>query len=257
MAKLKFAGISALTLSVLLSATSVLGAGWWDSTFDSDGFAILSFTNYEDSILGTAAQSDGKIVAVGQSYTSSSSPQNIEWAIARFAANGTPDSSFGTGGKVRPALSSATDTLRDVAIQSNGKIIVVGDAGAQFTIGRLNSDGTFDTTFDTDGLVNVGGLLAAYAVVIQPDQKIVVAGSKQAGDATLDVLLARFETNGALDNTFGTSGVVTTSLSSSNDVPTSVRLQSDGKIVMTAYGGPSSNVDSYVLRYTASGALDT
>ncbi|MFM8871303.1 MAG: hypothetical protein ACKOFD_06960, partial [Actinomycetota bacterium] len=265
MAKLKFAGIAALTLSVLLSATSVLGAGWWDSTFDSDGFATLSFTNFDDNLLSTAVQSDGKVVAVGLSQTSSSSPNNNEWAIARFNANGTLDSSFGTGGKVRPTLTTGSDVLRGVALQSDGKIVVVGNTQPvsntyQFTVGRLNSDGTFDTTFDSDGLANLGAVDSyAFAVAIQPDQKIVVAGKAKANiaDTTYDLVLARFESNGALDSTFGTSGVVTTQLSSSDETPASVLVQSDGKIVVAAYGGPSSSVDSYVLRYTSSGVLDT
>lgn len=122
----------------------------------------------------------------------------------------------------------------DVAIQANGKIVVAGGSWATpATLARFNSDGSLDVSFGEDGRVS-GAVLPA-AVIIQPDQKIVIAGWT-AGP--FDFGLARYNPNGTLDASFDGDGVATTDFfGESPDVASSIALQADGKMVAGGYAG--------------------
>ena len=129
------------------------------------------------------------------------------------------DSTFGVGGKVATSFPGGLDTANDVAVQSDGKIVVAGSSGSDFALTRYNTNGTLDATFGTGGRVNtdfptgMGGL--GNALVIQPDGKIVVAG--QATDPTSPTntgfALVRYNTNGSLDTSFDGDGRVVTFIS--------------------------------------------
>ena len=152
-------------------------------------------------------------------------------SMASAVADGALDTTFGTGGKVTTTI-RGLDEGKAIAIQSNGKILVVGDDMANFEIVRYNTDGSLDTTFDTDGKVttDIGTSTAdtANAVAIQSDGKIDVAGSSNN-----DFAIARYATDGSLDTTFDTDGKVTTDIgTSSSDTGSAVAIQSDSKIVV-------------------------
>lgn len=185
-----------------------------------------------------------------------------------YAQPGVPDSTFSLDGKVITAIGNADEYGRSVAIQADGKIVVAGysdtGSGYDFVLIRYNDDGTLDNTFGTGGMVltDFGSSTdQAFSVTIQPDGKIVVAGK---GDdfftdipANYEIALARYNTDGTLDNTFGTAGKVLTDVgSSASDHGYSVAIQTDGKIVVAGSSDNGSSVDFALLRYNSDGSLD-
>lgn len=156
-----------------------------------------------------------------------------------------------------------------VAIQSDKKIVVVGQAnsttGMDFAVARLNLDGTLDTTFGTGGKFNVnfngGGLNTdfANAVAIQPDGKIVIAGQGSASGSSKPIALARLNTNGTLDSTFGNGGLASIASPSGIRTVNALAIQPDGKFVVGGAKSPTtSNGRQFVARVLADGSgLDT
>ncbi len=145
-----------------------------------------------------------------------------------------------------------------MAIQSDGKIVVAepynNGSDLDFAVARYNSDGSLDTSFDGDGKVttDIDSGDAALAMVIQSDGKILLAGY---GGGYKYFALARYNSDGSLDNTFGTGGKVTTDIGGSYDLVYDIAIQSDGKIIVTgdSYNG---NYDFALARYTSNGSLD-
>ena len=129
-----------------------------------------------------------------------------------------------------------------------------------FALARYNADGSLDTSFDSDGKLttNVYGNDVAYAISIQSDGKIVVAGS--SGNAlSRSFSLARYNADGSLDSTFDSDGKLTTSFGGFA-YAYGVAIQSDGKIVVA--GGVANdlsptNSDFALARYNPDGSLDT
>ena len=161
---------------------------------------------------------------------------------------------FGGVGKVTTNLGFVG---RSVALQPDGKIVVAGGGGGNdFTLTRYNANGSLDTSFNSTGSVTTdfGPSDIGYSVAIQPDGKIVVAGEGNSNFA-----VARYNTNGNLDASFGGTGKVTTDFELfDNNVGTSVAVQPDGKIVVAGYSYDAlSRYVFSVARYNTNGSLDT
>ena len=240
--------------------------GGLDTAFDSDGRVTTSFGTSSDVADAVAIQADGKIVTVGSSDSSSA---NSDFAIARYHADGSLDTSFDGDGKVTVNF-GGDDEAFDVAIQPDGKIVVVGkvqtptSSKAKVGIARFNSDGTLDTTFDTDGLVAVDIQTIgeeARGVAIQTDGKIVVAGQTFSSFSTsgLDYFVARFNSNGSFDTSFDSDGKVIIDFAGDRDQGSDVAIQSDGKIVVAGRADvqPLGPFDFGVARLNSNGSLDT
>src|ERR1041385_6325307 len=157
------------------------------------------------------------------------------------AAAGDLDPTFGTGGMLMTDINRSTAIGNAVAIQADGKLVVVGTAYRQndfsdedFVVTRYNTDGTLDNTFGRGGKVRTDfpGLAAVpSAVVIQTDGKIVVAGgafSQFTFAGNFEVV--RYKPNGSLDRSFGNGGIVTTTFPEGS-YAFDVALQPDGKII--------------------------
>ena len=184
-------------------------------------------------------------------------------------AGGLFDTTFDVDGKaflVPPLFTNFTGSA--AAMQADGKIVVVGSSqgllSRSILVARLNADGTPDATFDTDGLVTigtgaVGSFFAGNAVTIQPDGKIVVAGTAKIG-ADEDFYVARLKTDGSLDTSFATDGKRTISFNlggADNDRANGVTLQADGKIVIVGEVQQGANdFDFGFARLLADGSLD-
>jgi len=250
---------------LLLRWHAAAAPGDLDSTFGMAGVVSADFANGYDEGRCVVVQGDGKILVAG------SSNQNMgtfdDFAVARFNADGTPDASFGAGGKVVTDGAVNQDIAYGMALQTDGKIVVVGGSAAgsyyDFGIFRYNSDGTLDTTFGTGGkvLTDFGGYSDyARGVVVQSDGKIVVAGYSEDAAEFRSFALARYNVNGTLDTAFGTGGKATTAFSDTAK-GLGVVLQSDGKIVLagqTGGGPPSYNPADFALaRYNNNGTPDT
>ncbi|MEP6617326.1 MAG: hypothetical protein ABJA57_12135, partial [Ginsengibacter sp.] len=178
----------------------------------------------------------------------------------------TLDPTFGASGKVGPFLNGFTPSKYDKAmvVDASGKILIAGSSNGRFAVMRLNSDGSSDNTFGSNGLaeINKPGL-AAEAVAIQSDGKIILAGYKQAGQGNdaYDIEAIRLNTDGTTDDTFGSNGVQIITITN-DDKAFSVIVQPDDKIVIGGYVNTAPNLfdastdDFIVLRLTATGPLD-
>jgi uncharacterized delta-60 repeat protein len=190
----------------------------------------------------------------------------VATAIPAFATPGDLDTTFSGDGLVTTDFGGPSNqTGTDVAIQADGKIVVVGHTGnspaMNFAVARYNTDGTLDTTFDSDGLVTtdftVGDTDGPNSVAIQGDGKI-VAGGVTTISGVVNFALARYNTDGSLDTTFDTDGLVTTAFTGDDATLNSVAIQSNGKIVAAGYIRDPSAVKSFALaRYNTDGSLDT
>lgn len=243
-------------LIIGLASSFGLGApGDLDTSFGVGGKVVTPVGSGRDLAQAIAVQPDGKMVVVG-------SAQN-DFAVLRYNADGTLDSGFGTGGKVITSVSTFSDEANAIALQTNGKIVVVGLAGQDFGVVRYNSDGTLDTSFGTAGTIvtHISGFDIAEALIIQPDGKIVAAGTTDLTQIVSKFALVRYNADGTLDTTFGTAGKVISEVSSRGGVAHAAVLQSDGKIVI----GGESNVDVgqstlyklTVARYNSNGSIDS
>lgn len=276
----------------------LLSAGAFDPTFGTGGVAspgtsIKEYGNaialYPDAQGATA----GDVVAAG--YVTEKNG-NQDFALFRYTPSGKPDASFGKNGEVTTAVSSyGYAAVQDVAIQADGKVVVVGYGSGtsvkgnsyDFVVARYNVNGSLDTTFGSGGLVttNFSGSgdarHASYdyptSVFIQPDGKIVAAGITCGPTDTIGpdnhIALVRYNSNGTLDTSFGVGGKVSTA---HTVIPGSLAdpshptqgdtwardavLQADGKILVSGYtevtAGLSTSYEAFVVRYNSNGTLD-
>jgi uncharacterized delta-60 repeat protein len=198
----------------------LLAAGTLDASFSSDGRATIDL-GIGLSVRDVAVQSDGKVVVVGS--TQSATPEMV---IARFNADGTPDTRFGTfgDGTLRFRFGDDDPTgnqLNAVTIQNDGRIVAVGsvrysglfDAGSRFFAMRLLSNGTLDTTFSDDGRRDFdfgSSTAAASDVSVQSDGKILITGHRYpfnlVSTANRDFAAVRVHADGSYDETFGDGG---------------------------------------------------
>ncbi len=228
--------------------------GTLDGTFGAGGIVTTNFNNTFDYIDAVALQTDGKIVAAGYAFNGSF----FQLALARYNLNGTLDNTFGFGGLVTTRFTNFDDLAHAIALQTDGKIIVAGEADTDFAVARYNSDGSLDTTFDGDGKVRTSLVMfdSAYDVAIQLDGKIVAAG--EAGNSNnSDFAVARYNADGSLDAAFDGDGRLTTPIGGSNEIATSLALQADGKIVVGGFTFNGANDDFALVRYNPNGSLDS
>ena len=247
-------------------AVRYTAGGQPDNTFGLNGTATLHTGGYNYSFGPFGAlQDDGKIVMVGTVYTNNSYYRDI--VLVRFNRDGTPDNTFGSGGKVMTAISSYNEEGNGIAIQPDGKIVVAAStpgtcfsdcAGYQFcmpafTVLRFTSNGALDTEFGQSGKSVIPGNSIsggrAVRIAIQPDGKITAVGE------TLDyycddyyggqysssgILIARFDAQGKIDGSFGVNGMVKDAGAISYVAGTA--LQPDGKIIITGTSNQGGNV---------------
>lgn len=228
------------------------------ASFSGDGVAVFGGSaGGEDIGRAVALQADGMIVVAGQ--TSDGGSNDV--LVLRYTSDGTLDSAFnGDGTTVYNGTANNEDIGRAVAVQADGKIVVVGQTSNgtnnNLLVLRYDSNGTLDSTFGTGGAVTFGGGSGASgrAVAIQPDGMIVAAGVTSNGTDS-DLLLVRFDANGSPDAAFGAGGAVTYD-SGSDDAARAVALQPDGKIVVTGFRNNGTKNIALIMRFTANGSLD-
>ncbi len=230
-----------------------------DSSFGNNG-VVLTITPHSSEIQDLAVQTDGKIIAVGYSIIPMVSLTHSQ--LTRYHSNGILDSSFGTGGIVYIPIAYSEQPLA-IDLQPDGKIIVAGfgsnTSGPYFgLVVRFNIDGSLDSSFGTGGVVTTipSPVLSAAltSMKVQPNGKIIAGG----GDNSHNFMLIRYNNDGTLDSSFGTSGVVLTFLDSSAYIMDIV-LQPDGKIIA---GGNTYNANANysrfaLTRYNTDGSLDS
>lgn len=225
-----------------------------DNTFSQDGQLLdfvpqpVAFANFNK----VTVQPDGKVVAVGNSgFPLNGKP--YKFAVARYNTDGTPHASFSNDGWTVTDF-GGDQLANDVVLQPDGKIVVAGERfdhttfNWDFIIVRYHTNGTVDQTFGNNGkvIIDLGKDELATSVVLQPDGKIVVAGSA-SNNSNTDIFLTRLLSNGSPDNSFGTNGKVVSDFGG-QETATALALQQDGKIVVSG--------NDLVVRYNANGVLD-
>ncbi|WP_369173324.1 calcium-binding protein [Streptomyces sp. R28] len=256
--------VAALAFVVAVPHGAFAAPGDLDTTFGTGGKVSITTDTFAEG-QDMAIQPDGRIISVG--WEQDPEFLDSEFALTRHNSDGSVDTSFGGGdGEVLTDFENGEDVAQGVAVQPDGKIVVVGRhqetddefAGCcWFTVARYDADGSVDTSFGGgDGWVSpglAGGAEDAAGVAVQPDGKI-VAGARAGGSFAV----VRYLPDGSPDGAFGGGdGVTITSFSDVGGATAQdMALQPDGKIVLVGYSG-ETNFDFAVARYNSDGSLDT
>jgi len=243
-------------LKVIVGIVRYNSDGSLDLGFDGDGKVEIDIDG-DATPNAVAIQADGKIVVAGTIYINGGD----DFLLLRLNSDGSLDTTFGSDGIVTTNM-SGYDTAADLALQSDGKIVLAGSVydpnafTSDYAVARYNSDGSLDTTFDGDGRVTtlLGGFSRASSVAIQTDGKIVVGGVDESSSA---VAIVRYNTDGSLDSDFGTDGIVTTTLGFGVQPPAVAAIQADNKIVAVATAQGMMGPVWAAVRYNTDGSLDT
>lgn len=250
-----------------------------DTTFNGDGQVLVPFnrlgtTGGEDVATCVTLQADGKILVGGYAQTSLSG--DYDFAVARLNFDGTLDDSFGNAARTTIAFQAGgamDDRASGIDLTSDGKIVVGGTASksfsgnSDFALVRLTSNGSIDPTFSSTGkkliAFNAGGVGEdrATGIVVQPDNRIVIAGSAQVSKrGDYDFAVARVTSTGLMDKSFAKTGKRTIALNvggDRRDEATSVALQGENILLGGAARVDSAgNEDFAVVRLLKNGNLD-
>ena len=235
--------------------------GTLDGDFNLTGQLQIDFNGTDDFPNGMAVRpSDKKIIVGGYTFNG----VGFDFAIAQYLEDGTPDPFFGNNGKVTSPLGT-TAFCEALTLQDDGRIVAAGysfQTRNEFVVARYLEDGTPDESFDVDGFVITpigNGSATANCVLIQPDDKVLVAG-QALNELTLrwEAAIVRYHPNGTLDETFNEDGIATASPGNKDVTITSMARDTDGKIILGGFIGTSpSNNNFTLIRYLPDGQLDS
>lgn len=267
--------VAAALIAALVTATGVFGqtpASNLDPTFGSGGTVRTDFSGNIDQANAVAIQPDGKIVAAGSSFSSSKTVE--DFIVARYNRNGSLDKRFGNNGKITTDFFRNVDSIEALVIQPDGKILVAGFAQLAgnggtprvFALARYTSEGRLDNSFGNGGSLTTsfgGTFAAASAIMLQPDGKIVVAGTAdfnpRVPGSGLDFAVARYHANGSLDASFGDAGKTVFDFFGSFDQANAAALQPDGKIIVVgsaSYDSFNRDIGFALTRFNPDGSTD-
>lgn len=236
----------------LLEERAVLSAGNLDRSWgDFGGTNTYGFSTGVDLARDSAVDKNGRVVMVGQ--IPKGADQQI--GVLRFRADGRLDGTFNGNGKKLISFGTSTyDVPSSIAIQPDGKILIVGYTGSDVAVARLNDNGTFDTTFDGDGLKTIHLSTSAYGtgIGVQSTGKIIVLADAGSSPTNRTLSAIQLNADGSRTGTFTTSTPLVSAMSGR------LVVQSDDKILLTATAALSnSNNDMFVARLLATGGIDT
>ncbi len=223
-----------------------------DTTFGNGGKVITDVIGYySETCKSVAIQNDGKILVGG--YGQESGNDNPYFMIVRYLENGTQDPTFGTNGVVIGDIGVG----HSIQVQNDGKILLGGSSNLSFAIERYTNNGILDNTFGTNGKVTTqfgNSNSYGHSMQLQNDGKIILGGYSSWN--TVDMALARYNTDGTLDNTFGVNGRVITPFGNSSK-GNAIAIQNDGKIILGGHASNNANALNFaLLRYNIDGTLD-
>jgi len=230
-------------------------AGVLDTSFSGDGIATISSAgSSDDRTRGIRVDSGNRPVVFGDaSPVGNFSPRSS--LLARFTTTGAPDASFdGDGLRIIDATTSnGDDFATDMEFANDGDLMVLSVDSDDPIIMRVNSDGTLDNSFGGDGIVTrsfLGGQDVTEDIVVQADGKFIVTGWPvvPAAGGIFHLASMRFDSAGNLDTTWGTTGVVTTNVSSIDRGYDAV-LQPNQRLIIA--GGADNDVRAEIVRYLA------
>jgi uncharacterized delta-60 repeat protein len=259
--------------------------GSFDTTFGAGGIVQTRMGNGPSGIMSMALQPDGKIVAVGNAGLTQKGKNYTTFAVVRYNANGSLDTSFGSGGITLTAIgpgnngidyfpSTFQDCANSVIVDSSGAIIVSGTANPnngslndnRVAVARYKSNGKLDASFGSGGIVfgpQIGGQPTnATSLAKTPSGNIVVGASvSSTSNVSINsggISLFQFTSSGKLDTPFGTNGVVSgvVPAGATTSFVNSLLIQSNGNILAAASSKFATNQQTLVS-FTSTGAIDT
>lgn len=236
-----------------------VSTGSLDNSFGTGGIVKTPVGPSHDGGWFCALQPDEKILVVGPVHNGS----NYDFGIVRLNPDGSLDNTFGSGGKVITPVGSSDDFGWSCVVQPDGKIVVGGRSAVggsnDFALVRYQANGSLDAGFGTGGKVTTpvgAGSDRGRFVALQADGKIILGGTGTIASSD-DFALVRYNSDGSLDNSFGSNGIVTTAVGTGEDILWAVAVQNDGKILAAGYGiSAVSGYDFAVVRYNQDGSLD-
>lgn len=236
-----------------------------DASFGIDGRVNINLDDKHAVCYSMAIQQDGKIILVGAMDAAISAYTDL--AIVRCKTDGSLDSSFGINGYVTFNFKNF-DYAYDVAIQSDNKIVVIGDNSNSLAqnndsyILRLNTDGSLDQSFGVNGITKTHYASSStnVKVIVQPDGKLIMGGTYAKKGLKPDYMVQRFNIDGTVDNSFGENGTAKFKFGEGqasgwlNEL-FDIALQPDGKIVCAGEAGLDL-VSMAMCRFNADGSMD-
>ncbi len=270
-----------LLLSTVALLVFVLGGRWPlqaapgepDRGFGTGGVITTDFDGGTDQARALVVQPDGKVVAAGAGSITAArtlggeggvgARSGAQFALARYRPDGSLDPTFSGDGKVTTDIAGDDAQALAVVLQPDGKVVAAGGAVVggfgEFALARYLPDGALDPTFDGDGKLTTdfpGPDARAFALVLQPDGKLVAAGYSYEGGKSIQFALARYLPDGALDPSFGEAGIVVTDFAGGTDQARALVLQPDGKLVAAGFALEGGNFQFALARYLPDGVLD-
>lgn len=240
-----------LILTFVLFTVKAQNPGDFDPTFGDGGVVMTAIGNNFGMASDMVLQPDGKVIVVGRARIGA-----YKAVLVRYNADGTLDATFGEGGVVTTPSVGITDRAESVVLLPDGRIVVSGfiDAGATYyaIVMRYFDDGDLDPTFGENGICHLQTLGNSETLALQDDGKVIVGGHVADNFG-----LARVNTDGTIDTSYGTDGYVTTDMTQYSYI-FDLAFQEDGKLIAAGFkGGETSYGDVVVARYTVDGILDT
>jgi len=245
--------------------------GSLDQSFGAGGFVTTDFFDGENGVVALVVQPDGKIIAGGYTYPKRNGSPPFGFALARYNSDGSLDGSFGEQGLLSSASALKSELLADIALQPDGKILVLGTAYSggtdyDWVLARYNTDGSADRGFGVDGRTRTdfGGYDRARSLSIDSKGKVVAYGN--TGDDVFyfkfsDLALARYEADGSLDSQFGSGGKVKIDFGKFEEAG-AILHQPDGKLVVAGFSNDMPSwagtfSDFLLSRFNVNGTLDS
>ncbi|MDD2780798.1 family 16 glycosylhydrolase [Sulfuricurvum sp.] len=228
--------------------------GALDDGFAFNGGLVLSSPSGSARFYALDVDINGKIIAAGK--------EGNDLLIAKFNANGTLDTTFGGTGTLQIDVGGTLDVIDGLFVQSNSKILASGYTSNasedELFIIQLNSNGSIDTTFGTQGAVSldIGDYETLYDIDVQSDGKIIAIGDFDTSDGR-EIVVLRYNPNGTTDQTFGINGTVVINSGNTETFGLSIDVQTDGKIIVAGSSGVNGAHDIMITRLNINGTIDS
>lgn len=235
--------------------------GSLDTGFHGDGWLSLDIDSSLDSGWSVTTLPGGQVLVAGDS----SAGYSYDVLIAQFTSAGDPDTGFGTDGWSLTDGDLSIDSVRDMIVMDDGRVVVVArldqSPHTNVLVTRCSSAGAPDTTLDGEGKVVIDAVTDVddepWAGTVDSDGKIILVGQSGEYTGDLDVLIVRLNSDGSYDTTFSSDGIEVIDLGTTRDWATGVISNPDGTILVSGTTGDGAAAEGFLLRLTSTGSMDT
>jgi uncharacterized delta-60 repeat protein len=235
--------------------------GLIDSSFGTNGYVFTKLDIRQERLFDLQLLNDGSMIAAGYADREEDNVYSADFALVRYSQDGRLDLSFGKNGYTFTDFDKYHDFGTSLVILKDNKIILSGYSGHEptydFAMARYMPDGSMDSSFGNEGKVktDLGYNDFSNSMIVQPDGKIVLGGYSII-NGTSRFTLARYNSDGSLDSTFGKNGLVTTAIRN-YDVGVSLSYLNTNKLLMTGYTRTDTYHQIALVRYNIDGLIDS